>query len=123
MNLSDQFVYFLDDDKFRDTDRPGFRRRVVTGENMQLCFWRIAGGPREASSTVIRRTSSLGSSPAGGSIFVSAKTRMSKRVSSWVRVRSTSRARGSGTVIRSSLAMTNTASVGFSTSSHRRVTT
>lgn len=44
MNLSDQFVYFLDNDKFRDTDRAGFRRRVVTGENMQLCFWRIAGG-------------------------------------------------------------------------------
>ena len=44
MNLSDQFVFFLDNDKFRDTDRAGFRRRVVTGENMQLCFWRIAGG-------------------------------------------------------------------------------
>ena len=46
MNLSDQFVYFLDDDKFRETDRPGFRRRVVTGENLQLCFWRIAGGAK-----------------------------------------------------------------------------
>ena len=44
MNLSDQFVYFLDNDKFRETDRAGFRRRVVTGENLQLCFWRIAGG-------------------------------------------------------------------------------
>ena len=44
MNLSDQFVYFLDNDKFRDTDRAGFRRRVVTGDNLQLCFWRIAGG-------------------------------------------------------------------------------
>ena len=46
MNLSDQFVYFLDNDKFRDTDREGFRRRVVTGENLQLCFWRIAGGAK-----------------------------------------------------------------------------
>ena len=44
MKLTDQFVYFLDDDKFHDTDRVGFRRRVVTGDNLQLCFWRIAGG-------------------------------------------------------------------------------
>lgn len=44
MKLTDQFVYFLDDDKFHDTDRAGFRRRVVTGDNLQLCFWRIAGG-------------------------------------------------------------------------------
>lgn len=44
MNLSDQFCHFLDDDAFRDTDRPGFRRRVITGDNLQLCFWRIAGG-------------------------------------------------------------------------------
>ncbi len=38
------YCYFLDDDQFRDTDRPGFRRRVVTGEHLQMCFWRIAGG-------------------------------------------------------------------------------
>lgn len=44
MNLSDQFCYFFDDDAFVETDRPGFRRRVITGENLQLCFWRIAGG-------------------------------------------------------------------------------
>ena len=44
MDLSQQYVYFFDDDAFRDTDRPGFRRRVVTGDNLQLCFWRIAGG-------------------------------------------------------------------------------
>ena len=44
MKLTDQFVYFLDDDKFQDTDRAGFRRRVVTGDNLQLCFWRIAAG-------------------------------------------------------------------------------
>jgi mannose-6-phosphate isomerase-like protein (cupin superfamily) len=42
--LSQQYVYFLDDDAFHDTDRPGFRRRVVTGDSLQLCFWRIAGG-------------------------------------------------------------------------------
>ena len=44
MNLTDQYCYFLDDDEFQETDRPGFRRRVITGERLQLCFWRIAGG-------------------------------------------------------------------------------
>lgn len=44
MEFSDKLVYFFEEEKFRDTDRPGFRRRVVTGENLQLCFWRIAGG-------------------------------------------------------------------------------
>ena len=24
--------------------RPGFRRRVITGDQLQLCFWRIKGG-------------------------------------------------------------------------------
>ena len=44
MNLADQYCYFLDDEEFRQTDREGFRRRVITGDNLQLCFWRIAGG-------------------------------------------------------------------------------
>lgn len=44
MKLDHQYCYFLEDDKFRDTDREGFRRRVVTGESLQLCFWRIKGG-------------------------------------------------------------------------------
>ena len=44
MNLTDQFCHFFDDDEFEETDRPGFRRRVITGENLQLCFWRIKGG-------------------------------------------------------------------------------
>ena len=39
-----QYCYFFEDDAFRDTDRPGFRRRVITGDAMQLCFWRIKGG-------------------------------------------------------------------------------
>ncbi len=37
-------VFFLADDKFKETARKGFRRRVVTGDDLQLCFWRIAGG-------------------------------------------------------------------------------
>ncbi|HWL45846.1 MAG TPA: cupin domain-containing protein [Ilumatobacter sp.] len=42
--LANQYCYFLDDDAFVETDRPGFRRRVITGDQLQLCFWRIAGG-------------------------------------------------------------------------------
>jgi hypothetical protein len=42
--LDDQLVYFLDDAAFHDTERPGFRRRVITGDDLQLCFWRIADG-------------------------------------------------------------------------------
>ncbi len=44
MNLADQFCHFFDDDEFVETDRAGFRRRVITGDALQLCFWRIAGG-------------------------------------------------------------------------------
>ena len=44
MNLANKYCYFFDDDEFVETDRPGFRRRVITGQNLQLCFWRIAGG-------------------------------------------------------------------------------
>ena len=43
-DLSDQYCYFFDDAAFDETDRDGFRRRVITGENLQLCFWRITGG-------------------------------------------------------------------------------
>ncbi|HEX7095802.1 MAG TPA: cupin domain-containing protein [Acidimicrobiales bacterium] len=44
MDFSDKLTFFLDEDAFHDTERPGFRRRVVTGENLQMCFWRITGG-------------------------------------------------------------------------------
>lgn len=44
VNLSDQYCHFFDEAEFKETDRPGFRRRVITGENLQLCFWRIRGG-------------------------------------------------------------------------------
>jgi hypothetical protein len=44
MDPSHPYCYFLEDDKFLETDRPGFRRRVITGEHLQLCFWRIEGG-------------------------------------------------------------------------------
>jgi len=44
VNLTDQFCHFFDTDAFHETDRPGFRRSVITGANLQLCFWRIDGG-------------------------------------------------------------------------------
>jgi Cupin domain len=44
LDLSHQYCHFFDDAAFTDTDRPGFRRRVITGDQLQLCFWRIAGG-------------------------------------------------------------------------------
>ena len=40
----DQYCYFFDDELFEETDRPGFRRRVIIGEHLQLWFWRIKGG-------------------------------------------------------------------------------
>ena len=42
--LSNQYCHFFDDEAFHETDRPGFRRRVITGDALQLCFWRISGG-------------------------------------------------------------------------------
>jgi len=44
IDLANPYCHFFDDSEFVDTDRPGFRRRVITGENLQLCFWRIKGG-------------------------------------------------------------------------------
>ena len=43
-SFSDQYCHFFDDDAFEETVRPGFRRRVITGDQLQLCFWRIRGG-------------------------------------------------------------------------------
>ncbi len=40
----DQYCYFFDEAAFEQTTRPGFRRRVITGDQLQLCFWRIDGG-------------------------------------------------------------------------------
>ena len=43
-DLANQYCYFFDEEAFGETDRPGFRRRVITGDSLQLCFWRITGG-------------------------------------------------------------------------------
>ena len=39
-----RYCYFFDDAAFLPTDRPGFRKRVITGEHLELWFWRITGG-------------------------------------------------------------------------------
>ena len=44
MDLTNHYCYFYEANKFNDTDRAGFRRRVITGDLLQLCFWRIDGG-------------------------------------------------------------------------------
>ncbi len=44
MNLSNQYCYFYDEEQFIQEARPGFKKRVVRGENLELWFWRIAGG-------------------------------------------------------------------------------
>lgn len=43
-HLHDQYVYFFDDDEFIETDRDGFRRRVIIGDHLEFWFWRIKGG-------------------------------------------------------------------------------
>ena len=46
MDDGSDYVYLYDDEEFVETDRPGFRRRIVNGDGMQLCFWRISGGAK-----------------------------------------------------------------------------
>lgn len=48
----EHYCYFFDDDAFVESERAGFRRRVITGEHLQLCFWRIADG---ASGSILHR--------------------------------------------------------------------
>jgi mannose-6-phosphate isomerase-like protein (cupin superfamily) len=40
----EEYCYFFEEDKFLETDRPGFRRRIITGDHLELWFWRIKGG-------------------------------------------------------------------------------
>ena len=42
--MNEQYCFFFDDDSFIETDRPGFRRRIVMGNHLELWFWRIKGG-------------------------------------------------------------------------------
>jgi quercetin dioxygenase-like cupin family protein len=42
--LAESYLHFYDESAFDETQRPGFRRRIIDGDNMQLWFWRITGG-------------------------------------------------------------------------------
>jgi hypothetical protein len=42
--FANQYCHFFDDDEFVEEDRPGFRKRVVLGDELELWFWRISGG-------------------------------------------------------------------------------
>lgn len=44
LGVRSNLLWFMDESAFQETDRPGFRRRVIGGADLQLCFWRIAGG-------------------------------------------------------------------------------
>lgn len=44
MDQPNEHAWFLDDDAFVETDRPGFRRRIIDADGMELWFWRIKGG-------------------------------------------------------------------------------
>jgi Cupin domain len=39
-----RYCYFFDESAFEDTDRAGFRKRIILGEHLELWFWRITGG-------------------------------------------------------------------------------
>ncbi len=43
-NLDQQYCFFFDDELFDQTDRAGFRRRIIVGDHLELWFWRIKGG-------------------------------------------------------------------------------
>ena len=43
-SMADQYVLFFDDAAFEETERPGFRRRIIDGDHVQIWFWRITGG-------------------------------------------------------------------------------
>lgn len=47
-----RYAYFFDDALFEATDRPGFRRRVILGEHLEMWFWRIKGG---ANGSILHR--------------------------------------------------------------------
>ena len=41
--MSDAEIWRFDDDAFRDS-APGMKRRIMNGDGMSLCFWRIKSG-------------------------------------------------------------------------------
>jgi len=42
--MHNQYCHFFEDEQFLETDRPGFRRRILRGDQLEMWFWRITGG-------------------------------------------------------------------------------
>jgi mannose-6-phosphate isomerase-like protein (cupin superfamily) len=42
-SVSNPYVIMRDESAFKEV-RPGFRRRIITGNDIMLCFWRIEEG-------------------------------------------------------------------------------
>jgi quercetin dioxygenase-like cupin family protein len=42
--MHNQYCHFFEDELFLETDRPGFRRRILRGDQLEMWFWRITGG-------------------------------------------------------------------------------
>ena len=122
MDDGSDYLYLYDDEEFVETDRPGFRRRIVNGDGMQLCFWRISGGAKgsfmhnheehEQLGIVIRGGLELriGDSDTGERRVLGPGTSISPRG-------------GSGTGTASLLAMKSMGSAGSLTSSPHPATT
>lgn len=43
MSTENPYVWAFDDAAYKEV-RPGFKRRIFTGDGLMLCFWRIAEG-------------------------------------------------------------------------------
>ena len=52
MNFVNEYCYFYDESLFIEESRPGFKKRVVRGENLELWFWRFSG---EAIGSIIHQ--------------------------------------------------------------------
>ena len=52
MNFVNEYCYFYDESLFIEESRPGFKKRVVRGEDLELWFWRISG---EAIGSIIHQ--------------------------------------------------------------------
>ena len=76
----DQYCYFFDDDAFDETDRPGFRRRVIIGDDLSCGSGGSTGGADGLVPAPPRRTtSSSASSCAARSTSASARPRTTTR--------------------------------------------
>jgi catechol 2,3-dioxygenase-like lactoylglutathione lyase family enzyme len=70
--LANQYCHFFDDDKFVETDREGFRRRIITGDHCSCASGASRAAPPARSCITTTSTSSSASSCAARSTSASA---------------------------------------------------